>query len=99
MKRRSDDGIAKSVKEILARNVPSICVGAVGSGYEVAARQILGIYGMNYDDIDERFLARQCLHQHARPAGTTIGSRRTGSDKMDTGHHHECRIIKKKHVE
>lgn len=30
MKRRSDDGIAKSVKEILARNVPSICVGAVG---------------------------------------------------------------------
>ena len=30
MKRRSDDGIAKSVKEILARNVPSICVGVVG---------------------------------------------------------------------
>ena len=32
-----------------------ICVGAVGSGYEVAARQILGAYDMSYDDINETF--------------------------------------------
>jgi len=35
-----------------------ICVGAAGSGYEVAARQILTAYGMDYDDIDERFLSQ-----------------------------------------
>ena len=33
----------------------NICVGDVGSGYEVAARQILGAYGMTYDDINETF--------------------------------------------
>ncbi len=45
----------KSVSDMRGKR---ICVGAVGSGYEVAARQILGIYGMNYDDIDERFLSQ-----------------------------------------
>lgn len=29
-KRRSDDGLGNAVKEILARNVPSITVGIVG---------------------------------------------------------------------
>lgn len=32
-----------------------ICVGAVGSGYEVAARQILDAYDMSYEDIEETF--------------------------------------------
>lgn len=48
---RKDSGI-KSVADMKGKK---ICVGAVGSGYEVAARQILGVYGMSYDDIDERF--------------------------------------------
>ena len=42
----------KSVADMRGKN---ICVGAVGSGYEVAARQILGAYGMTYDDINETF--------------------------------------------
>lgn len=48
---RKDSGI-NSVEDMAGKN---ICVGAVGSGYEVAARQILGIYGMSYDDINETF--------------------------------------------
>lgn len=48
---RKDSGI-KSVADMRGKN---ICVGAVGSGYEVAARQILGAYGMTYDDINETF--------------------------------------------
>jgi len=48
---RKDSGI-KSVADMAGKN---ICVGDVGSGYEVAARQILGAYGMSYDDIDETF--------------------------------------------
>ena len=48
---RKDSGI-KSVADMAGKN---ICVGDVGSGYEVAARQILGAYGMTYDDIDETF--------------------------------------------
>ena len=48
---RKDSGI-KSVADMKGKN---ICVGAVGSGYEVAARQILGIYGLSYDDINETF--------------------------------------------
>ncbi len=48
---RKDAGI-NSVADMAGKNV---CVGAVGSGYEVAARQILGIYGMTYDDINETF--------------------------------------------
>lgn len=46
------------IKSVADMRGKRICVGAVGSGYEVAARQILGIYGMNYDDIDERFLSQ-----------------------------------------
>lgn len=49
-----DSGI-KSVADMKDKR---ICVGATGSGYEVAARQILGAYDMNYDDIDERFLSQ-----------------------------------------
>lgn len=48
---RKDAGI-ESVADMAGKKV---CVGAVGSGYEVAARQILGVYGMSYDDIDETF--------------------------------------------
>ena len=48
---RKDAGIS-SVRDMKGKNV---CVGAVGSGYEVAARQILGVYGMTYDDINETF--------------------------------------------
>ena len=48
---RKDAGI-KSVADMAGKNV---CVGDVGSGYEVAARQILGAYGMSYDDINETF--------------------------------------------
>lgn len=48
---RKDSGI-KTVADMAGKN---ICVGAVGSGYEVAARQILGAYGMSYDDINETF--------------------------------------------
>lgn len=48
---RKDSGIS-SVPDMKGKNV---CVGAVGSGYEVAARQILGAYGMTYADINETF--------------------------------------------
>ena len=48
---RKDSGI-NSVSDMKGKNV---CVGSVGSGYEVAARQILGVYGMTYDDINETF--------------------------------------------
>lgn len=48
---RKDSGIT-NVAEMAGKN---ICVGAVGSGYEVAARQILGAYDMDYDDINETF--------------------------------------------
>lgn len=48
---RKDSGIS-SVADMAGKN---ICVGAVGSGYEVAARQILGAYDMSYDDINETF--------------------------------------------
>jgi len=33
-----------------------ISVGSAGSGTEEVARQILGVYGMTYDDVDARFL-------------------------------------------
>lgn len=45
----------KSVADMVGKK---ICVGAAGSGYEVAARQILTAYGMDYNDIDERFLSQ-----------------------------------------
>ena len=34
-----------------------VAVGAVGSGVEANARQILAAYGITYDDIDEQFLS------------------------------------------
>lgn len=48
---RKGSGIS-TVADMKGKN---ICVGDVGSGYEVAARQILGAYGMTYDDINETF--------------------------------------------
>lgn len=33
-----------------------VSVGAAGSGTEEVSRQLLGIYGMDYDDVDVRFL-------------------------------------------
>jgi TRAP transporter TAXI family solute receptor len=33
-----------------------ISVGAAGSGTEEVARQLLGVYGMTYDDVDARYL-------------------------------------------
>ncbi|MDF3004274.1 MAG: transporter solute receptor, family [Oscillospiraceae bacterium] len=49
---------SSGIKSVADMKGKRICVGAVGSGYEVAARQILGIYDMSYDDIDERFLSQ-----------------------------------------
>lgn len=46
------------IKSVADMKGKKICVGAAGSGYEVAARQVLGAYGMDYDDIDERFLSQ-----------------------------------------
>lgn len=34
-----------------------VAVGAVGSGAEANARQILAIYGLSYDDVDEKYLS------------------------------------------
>ena len=48
---RTDSGI-ESVADLAGKR---IAVGAVGSGYEVAARQILAVYDMSYDDINETF--------------------------------------------
>ena len=48
---RKDSGI-ESVADMAGKK---IAVGAVGSGYEVAARKILAVYDMSYDDINEEF--------------------------------------------
>ena len=48
---RKDSGI-ESVADMAGKR---IAVGVVGSGYEVAARQILAVYDMSYDDINETF--------------------------------------------
>jgi TRAP transporter TAXI family solute receptor len=48
---------ASGIKSVTDMKNKKICVGAAGSGYEVAARQVLATYGMDYNDIDERFLA------------------------------------------
>ncbi len=34
-----------------------VAVGAVGSGAEANARQILAVYGLSYDDVDEKYLS------------------------------------------
>ncbi len=65
---RKDAGIS-SVADMAGKN---ICVGAVGSGYEVAARQILGAYGMTYDDINETF-ADQATAKNGVQDGTFDG--------------------------
>ena len=65
---RKDSGIA-TVADMKGKK---ICVGAVGSGYEVAARQILGAYGMTYDDIDETF-ADQATAKNGVQDGTFDG--------------------------
>ncbi|MCC8060615.1 MAG: TAXI family TRAP transporter solute-binding subunit [Clostridiales bacterium] len=65
---RKDSGIS-SVADMAGKN---ICVGAVGSGYEVAARQILGAYGMSYDDINETF-ADQSTAKNGVQDGTFDG--------------------------
>ena len=65
---RKDSGI-KSVADMKGKNN---CVGAVGSGYEVAARQILGIYGLSYDDINETF-ADQSTAKNGVQDGTFDG--------------------------
>ena len=65
---RKDAGIA-SVADMRGKN---ICVGAVGSGYEVAARQILGAYGMTYADINETF-ADQSTAKNGVQDGTFDG--------------------------
>lgn len=49
---------SSGIKSVADMKDKRICVGAVGSGYEVAARQILGAYDMDYDDVDERFLSQ-----------------------------------------
>ena len=45
------------IQSVLDMKDKRICVGAAGSGYEVAARQVFAAHGMSYDDIDERFLS------------------------------------------
>ena len=65
---RKDSGIS-SIEDMRGKN---ICVGAVGSGYEVAARQILDIYGMSYDDINETF-ADQATAKNGVQDGTFDG--------------------------
>ena len=65
---RKDSGI-ESVADMRGKK---ICVGAVGSGYEVAARQILGAYGMTYDDIVETF-ADQATAKNGVQDGTFDG--------------------------
>ena len=65
---RKDSGIS-SVADMRDKR---ICVGAVGSGYEVAARQILGAYGMTYDDINETF-ADQATAKNGVQDGTFDG--------------------------
>ena len=65
---RKDSGIT-SVADMAGKH---ICVGAVGSGYEVAARQILGAYGMTYDDIEETF-ADQATAKNGVQDGTFDG--------------------------
>ncbi|MDX9800541.1 MAG: TAXI family TRAP transporter solute-binding subunit [Spirochaetia bacterium] len=46
------------IKSVLDMKGKRICVGAAGSGYEVAARQVLKAHDMTYNDIDERFLSQ-----------------------------------------
>lgn len=45
-----------SIKTILDLKGKRVAVGASGSGTEVMARAVLGIYGMSYDDINEDYL-------------------------------------------
>ncbi|MGB4338325.1 MAG: TAXI family TRAP transporter solute-binding subunit [Bacillota bacterium] len=48
------DGPIKTWEDVKGKR---ISVGAPGSGTEVNARQVLGVYGITYDDIQEQFLS------------------------------------------
>ncbi|MDO4494076.1 MAG: TAXI family TRAP transporter solute-binding subunit [Clostridia bacterium] len=62
---RKDAGIT-SIPDLKGKNV---CAGAVGSGYEVAARQILSTYGLTYDDMNVT-LADQATAKNGIQDGT-----------------------------
>ena len=47
----------KGIKTIADLKGKRVAVGAMGSGAEANARQILAAYGITYDDIDEQFLS------------------------------------------
>lgn len=47
------DANIKTVEDLRGKN---ICPGAIGSGYEVACRNILAAYGMSYDDVNANFM-------------------------------------------
>jgi len=47
----------KGIKSIADLKGKRVAVGAMGSGAEANARQILAAYGITYDDIDEQFLS------------------------------------------
>ncbi|WP_051533333.1 TAXI family TRAP transporter solute-binding subunit [Anaerovibrio sp. RM50] len=47
----------KGIKSIADLKGKRVAVGAMGSGAEANARQILAAYGISYDDIDEQFLS------------------------------------------
>ncbi len=48
---------ATGIKSIAELKGKRVAVGAMGSGAEANARQILEAYGITYDDIDEQFLS------------------------------------------
>lgn len=48
---------ASGIKSIADLKGKRVAVGAMGSGAEANARQILEAYGITYDDIDEQFLS------------------------------------------
>ena len=48
---------SKGIKTIAGLKGKRVAVGAMGSGAEANARQILAAYGITYDDIDEQFLS------------------------------------------
>jgi len=48
--------VDESIKTIPDLKGKKVAVGSSGSGTEVMARAILGLYGMSYDDIEEDFL-------------------------------------------
>ena len=49
--------IDRNIKSVEDLKGKAVSVGAAGSGDDASARVILEAYGMNYDDIDERYLS------------------------------------------